>query len=97
VNYLLYEATHTHPAAQCPLLSSEGKAMLKQLFSPDNIKKSGINLVAAYMSCPADTSDNHKGFFTIDADSPATVSKFFGQMAVEVRPVQLLSEVAKKL
>jgi hypothetical protein len=26
-----------------------------------------------------------------------TVSKFFGQMAVEVRPVQPLSEVAKKL
>ena len=70
VTYLLYEATHTHSAAQCPLLSSEGKAMLKQLFSPDNIKKSGINLVAAYMSCPADTSADHKGFFTIDADRP---------------------------
>ena len=65
---MLYEATHTHPATQCPLLSSEGKAMIKQLFSPDNIKKSGINLVAAYMSCPADTSVDHKGFFTIDAD-----------------------------
>ena len=71
--------------------------MLKQLFSPDNIKKSGINLVAAYMSCPADTATNHKGFFTIDADSPTTVSKFFGQLAVEVRPVKPLSEVAKKL
>jgi len=94
---LLYEATHTHSAARCPLLSSEGKAMLKQLFNSDNIKKSGINLVAAYMSCPADTAADHKGFFTIDADSPLTVSKFFGQMAVEVRPVQPLSEVAKKL
>ncbi len=94
---MLYEATHTHPAAQCPLLSAEGKAMIKQLFSADNIKKSGINLVAAYMSCPADTSDNHKGFFTVDADSPTAVTKFFGQMAVEVRPVQPLSEVAKKL
>jgi hypothetical protein len=94
---LLYEATHTHPSAQCPLLSSEGKGMLKQLFSPDNIKKSGIDLVAAYMSCPADSSADHKGFFTIDADSPLTVSKFFGQMAVEVRPVKPLSEVAKML
>ncbi len=78
---MLYEATHTHSADKCPLLSSEGKAMLKQLFSADNIKKSGINLVAAYMSCPADTSADHKGFFTIDADSPITVSKFFGQMS----------------
>ncbi len=94
---MLYEATHTHPATQCPLLSSEGKAMLKQLFSAGNIKKSGINLVAAYMSCPADTSADHKGFFTIEADNPTTVSKYFGQMAVEVRPVQPLSEVAKKL
>jgi hypothetical protein len=34
---LLYEATHTHPADQCPLVSAEGKAMLEQLFSPDNI------------------------------------------------------------
>ena len=49
------------------------------------------------MSCPADTSTNHKGFFTIDADSPTTESKFFGQLAVEVRPVQPTSEAAKKL
>ncbi len=94
---MLYEATHTHPAAQCPLLSAEGKAMLKQLFSADNIKKSNVNLVAAYMSCPADTSVDHKGFFTIETDSPMTVAKYFGQMAVDVRPVQPLSEVAKKL
>jgi len=94
---LLYEATHTHPASQCPLNSAEGKVMLKQLFSPDNIKKSKINLVAAYMSCPADTSATHKGFFTIDSDNPTTVTKFFGQLAVEVRPVKPLSEVAKML
>ena len=94
---MLYEATHTHPAAQCPLLSMEGKAMLKQLFSNENIKKSGINLVAAYMSCPADASVDHKGFFTIDADNDEKIAKFFGPMKVEIRPVQPLSEVAKKL
>ena len=94
---MLYEATHTHPAAQCPLNSPEGKAMLKQLFSPDNIKKSSINLVAAYMSCPADTSVDHKGFFTLDAETPEAVRRFFGQMAVNVRPVKPLSEVAKML
>jgi hypothetical protein len=47
--------------------------------------------------CPADTSVDHKGFFTIEADKPLAASKFFGQMAVEVRSVQPLSEVAKKL
>ena len=94
---MLYEATHTHPAAQCPLKSDEGKAMLKQLFSPDNIKKSDINLVAAYMSCPADTSVDHKGFFTIDAADDEKITKFFGPLKVEIRPVQPLSEVAKKL
>ncbi len=94
---MLYEATHSHPAAQCPLLSAEGKAMLKQLFSEQNIKNAGINLTAAYMSCPQDTAVDHKGFFTIEAQSPEAVKKFFGSMTTEVRPVKQLSEVAKTL
>jgi len=94
---LLYEATHTHPAAQCPLLTSEGKAMVKQLFSEQNMKNAGINLIAAYMSCPEDKSGDHKGFFTIDAQNPEAVKKFFGPLMVEVRPVKPLSEVAKPL
>ena len=94
---MLFEATHTHPAAQCPLNTSEGKAMLKQLFSEQNMKNAGINLTAAYMSCPEDTSIDHKGFFTIDAQNPEAITKFFGPMTVEVRPVKPLSEVAKTL
>jgi hypothetical protein len=61
------------------------------------MKNSGVNLVAAYMSCPQDTSVDHKGFFTMDAENPEAVRRFFGQMAVEVRPVKPLSEVAKML
>jgi hypothetical protein len=34
---MLFEATHTHPAAQCPLLKPEGKNMIKQLFSEANV------------------------------------------------------------
>ena len=94
---MLYEATHSHPATQCPLLSAEGKAMLKELFSEQNMKNAGINLTAAYMSCPADTTVDHKGFFTIDAKNPEAIKKFFGPMTVEVRPVKPLSEVAKTL
>lgn len=94
---MLFEATHSHPAAQCPLNSTDGKAMIKQLFSEQNIKNAGINLEAAYMSCPQDTSADHKGFFTIDAQSPEVIKKFFGPMTVEVRPVKPLSEVAKTL
>ena len=94
---MLYEAEHTHPAAQCPLLSVEGKAMLKQLFSEQNIKNAGINLTAAYMSCPQDTGVDHKGYFTIDSPNPEVITKFFGPMKVEVRPVKPLSEVAKML
>jgi hypothetical protein len=94
---LLFEATHSHPAAQCPLLSPEGKAMLKQLFSEETVKKAGVKIEAAYMSCPKDTAADHKGFFTIDANDPSEVTKYFGPMAVEVRPVQPLSEVAKML
>jgi hypothetical protein len=81
----------------CPLLKPEGKAAIKQLFSEQNIKKTGIKLDAAYFSCPKDTSADHKGFFTIEADNPAVIKKFFGTMAVDVRPVQTLSELAKML
>ena len=94
---MLFEATHKHQASQCPLLTPEGKSMLKKMFSDENFKNAGVKIVAGYMSCPEDTSVDHKGFFTIEADTPMAVSKFFGQMAVEVRPVQPLSEVTKKL
>lgn len=94
---MLYEAVHTHPAAQCPLKSAEGKAMVKQLFSEQNMKNSEVNLIAAYMSCPEDTSMDHKGFFTFNAQSPDLIKKFFGQMSVEIRPVKPLSDVAKTL
>jgi hypothetical protein len=94
---LLFVATHTHQAAQCPLQTPEGKTMIKKLFSDDNVKKSGLKIVGAYMSCPKDKSAEHKGYFIIDVDSALTVSKFFGQMAVEVRPVVPFSEVAKTM
>jgi hypothetical protein len=94
---LLYEATHTHPASQCPMNSAEGKAMLRQLFSSENIEKANINLVAAYMSCPEDKSVDHKGFFTVEASDENKITNFFGDMKVETRPVQPLSEIAKKL
>jgi hypothetical protein len=79
------------------LLKPEGKAMIKQLFSEENVKKSGIKIAAAYMSCPKDTAADHKGFFTIEAENPTAITKFFGPMTVEVRPVQPLSEIAKTL
>jgi hypothetical protein len=94
---VLFEATHKHQASQCPLLTSEGKGMLKKLFSEENVKNAGVKIVAGYMSCPKDTGAYHKGFFTMEADNALAVSRFFGQMAVEVWPVQPLSEVAKTL
>ena len=49
------------------------------------------------MSCPADTSADHKGFFTVDTSDTDKITNFFGPLKVEIRPVQPLSEVAKKL
>jgi hypothetical protein len=94
---LLYEATHTHPANMCPLLKPEGKAIIKQLFSDDNVRKSGIKIAAAYMSCPIDTATDHRGFFTIASENPDAITKFFCPMRVEVRPVKPLSEIAMTL
>ena len=73
---MLFEATHTHNASNCPLLTPEGKGMLKKLFSDENVKNAGVSIVAGYMSCPADTSVDHKGFFTIEADKPLAVQNF---------------------
>ena len=94
---MLFVATHTHHATKCPLGTPEGKTMIKKLFSDDNIRKSGLKIIGAYFSCPKDQSSEHKGYFIIDADSAPTVSRFFGQMAVDVRPVVPFSEVAKTM
>jgi hypothetical protein len=71
--------------------------MMKKLFSDDKVRKSGLKIVGAYVSCPKDKSAEHKGFFVIDADSASTVTKFFGPMTVGVKPVVPFSEVAKTL
>ena len=94
---MLFVATHTHQAAKCPSETSEGKTMMKKLFSDGKIRKSSLKIVGAYVSCPKDKSTEHKGFFIIDADSAPTVTKFFGPMTVDVRPVVPFSEVAKTL
>jgi len=79
------------------MLSTEGKNIVKNLFSEENMKNAGITMVAAYMSCPQDTNVDHKGFFTIDTQNADAVKKFFGAMQVDVRPVKPLSEIAKTL
>jgi len=94
---MLYAAVHTHPASQCPLNTGDGKKMVKQLFSEENMMKSEIKLTSANMSCPVDSAADHKGYFIIDAKDADTVKKFFGPMTVDLREVKPLSEVAKTL
>jgi len=47
--------------------------------------------------CPKESQADHKGFFVVEADSPATATNFFGPMTVQVREVVPFSEVAKTL
>jgi hypothetical protein len=47
----------------------EGKTMIKKPFSDENVKKSGLKIVGAYVSCPKDKAAEHKGFFIVEADS----------------------------
>jgi len=61
------------------MLNLEGKAMVKQLCSEENVKKSGFKIGAAYMSCPKSTAADHKGFFTIEDENPDAITKFFAQ------------------
>jgi hypothetical protein len=60
---VLFEATHTHQASQCPLLTSDGKNMIKKLYSDENVTKSGIKIAAAYMSCPIDSRQSQSFFY----------------------------------
>lgn len=93
---MLFVAEHTHPASECPMLSDAGKDMVKELFSEGNIKKAGIELIGAYMSCPVDESSVHKGYFIIEAPDKETIIKFFGPMKLlELREVKPFSEIAK--
>ncbi len=94
---MLYVAEHTHPASECPMNTEDGKNMIKELFSEEHIKKAGIEIVGAYMSCPVDETAYHKGFFIIEAPDEETIKTFFGPMKVEVREVKPFSEIAKML
>ncbi len=94
---MLYAAVHKHPASQCPLNSSDGRKMFKQLFSEENLAKYALTLTSANVSCPKDAGVDHKGFFIMEAKDAQAVRDFFGPMTVEVREVKPLSEVAKTL
>jgi hypothetical protein len=60
------------------LKSAEGKAMIKQLFSDANVKKAGIKINAAYMSCPkAEPQMDHKGLLRRGSRQPRSDYEFF--------------------
>ena len=71
--------------------------MIKELFSEKHISSAGIQLVGAYMSCPADKGAYHKGYFIIEAPNEKIIKDFFGPMKVEIREVKPFSEIAKTL
>ncbi len=92
-----FVASHTHPAAQCPLATAQGKTQIKTMFSKDNMKKAGVKLEEGYLSCPNDPSSDHKGIWIMEADKADTLTKFFGPMTVDVREVSKFSDLAKTL
>lgn len=94
---MLFVAEHTHPASECPMTTPGGKDMIKELFSEKHISSAGIQLVGAYMSCPADKGAYHKGYFIIEAPNEEIIKDFFGPMKVEIREVKPFSEIAKTL
>lgn len=95
---MLFVAEHTHLASECPMLSADGKDMIKGLFSDEHIKSAGIEIVGAYMSCPLDERIDHKGYFIIDAPDKETIINFFGPMKLlDLREVKPFSELAKTL
>jgi hypothetical protein len=94
---MLFFALHSHPALECPRMSSQGKAMIRRVFSNENSSKFKVKLVSAYLSCPKNTGEDHRGFFIVDADTATTVTKFFSPLPVDIRQVTPLSEIMKTL
>ena len=94
---MLFAATHMRPANMCPLNKSEGRKMLKDLFSEENMRKAGVKVTSANMSCPISGPPDHKGYFIVEAKDATTVTRFFGPMTVEVREVKPWSEVSKTI
>ncbi|WXG47213.1 MAG: hypothetical protein WED05_11235 [Candidatus Atabeyarchaeum deiterrae] len=94
---MLFVATHTHLASECPQTTHEGREMFKRLNSDIKTKRLGVNVMSAYISCPKSTGEDHKGIFIVEADSATTAMKFFGRVSVDVRPVRQFSEVVKAL
>lgn len=90
---MLFAATNEHNPKQCPLKTEEGVEMLKEMFSEENMKKYNINLENAYMSCPKDESNVHKGFFMVNSDSLDNVKNFFGKLKVEIKEIVPFSKI----
>jgi hypothetical protein len=78
-------------------MSSQGKATIRRIFSPENAKRYNLKLLSAYLSCPKNTGEDHRGFFIVDADSATIVAKFFSPLPVDIRQVTPLSEIMKAL
>ncbi len=94
---MLFLATHTHSSLDCPYIRHEGKAMIKRIFSDENMKRSGVKVIGAYVSCPKSSGEEHRNFFIVQAESAAAATKFFTPMSVDLRNVTPLSEVLKTL
>lgn len=60
------------------------------------MKKPDVKMEADYFICPVDSSVNHKGFFTGDTRDTEVVKAYLGAVTVEVRPVPIIADVAKK-
>jgi len=94
---MLFLATNTHASLDCPYIRPDGKSMIKRIFSDENIKRSKIKIVGAYVSCPKGTGEDHRNFFIVQADDAATVRKFFGSMSVDLRNVTPFNDILKTL
>jgi hypothetical protein len=93
---MLFFAVNSHQTLDCPRERSDGKKMLRRIFSPENARRLGVRVVQAYTSCPKSTGEDHKVFFIIETGNADTVRKFFSPMIVDVRFITPFSEAITK-
>src|SRR5579872_4238203 len=87
---MLFLATVRHNPKNCPGMNPEQFKGFLQRFSPENLGKSSVKLLSAYIdhSClTMKAGQEHWTTFVLDSDSPESVTLAFNPIPMEVRQV----------
>jgi len=96
---MLYVADVMHSARECPGIESQSFRQFVKMVSRDNLAKTNVKFVAAYVDRACLTGllgRDHTTSIVLEADSVERVDQVFKALRVEVRDVLPWKEVAHR-